>query len=258
MRDATLPSIPPCHETSLRYRLAPMVFPAATRHGMAFLNLKRNRYLGIGRADSLILSKYLDGLPTLDIWGTDAGELPNDDSRRAALLDSLTRSEILTLNRNPRSEIVSTKVSLDGDLVSIGYEITGEPSVGPREIALFLYCLLCSAVSLRVVPLRHIVRRVYHRRNAAVSNGYAFSLSGATKLVATFQTIRPYFFLSKDRCLLHALALIEYLAHHDQYPMLVFGVKTDPWGAHAWVQHGTFLLDCSPEQVCGLEQILGV
>jgi hypothetical protein len=257
MRDVTLATTQ-CHDARRRYRLAPMVFPTATRHGLAFLDLTRNRYSGIGCTDSLILSGYVEGLPTLDIWRADVGESLNDDSRGAALVESLSRSGILTLNPIARSEIVSTRVSLDGALASIGYEINDEASVGFGEIALFLYCLVCSAVSLHVIPLRHMLRRIYYRRVAAMSNGYAFSLSGTSKLVATFQAIRPYVFLPKDRCLLHALTLIKYLACHGQYPMLILGVKTDPWGAHAWVQHGTFLLDCTPEQVCGLEQILGV
>jgi hypothetical protein len=258
MTDAKLPTISTLQAARPCYYLAPTVFAAATRHGIAFLDLLRNRYSGIGCSDSLILAGYVDGLPTHEAWRMDTAESLNDDRRSAALLGSLSRIGILTRDPGARREIVSTSISLDGALTSVGDEINSEASVGPRTIALFLWCLMFSAVSLRVLPIRRVVGNIHRRRVAAIANGYKFNLSRTCRFVSTFRAIRPYFLLPKDKCLLHALTLTRYLAHHHEFPVLVFGVKTDPWGAHAWVQHGDYLLDSNPENICGLEQILGV
>ena len=56
----------------------------------------------------------------------------------------------------------------------------------------------------------------------------------------------------------HSLALVRFLARHAVFPTWVIGVRAKPWGAHAWVQQGTLLLDASPEQVCEYTPILTV
>ena len=245
------------HHLVQPYYLAPLVFSAATRHGLVFLNLASNRYSGIGCADSLILCEHVPSLPRLASWRAEAGGLLESDGPNATLLESLAKSGILTLKPAERCEVVSTHVPLEGPLASVGEEIVGKASVGPWQIAVFLWCLAWSVASLRFLPLRHTIRRVHRRRVTAILNGYEFNVPRTARIVATFRAVRPFFLVPKDKCLLGALTLIEYLAHHHEYPVLVFGVNTDPWGAHAWVQQGTFILDSSPEKVCHLEQILG-
>ncbi len=245
------------HAAPRTYRISPLVFASATRHGIVFLDLKRNRYSGINCSDALILSKHVDDVPRLDTWMSESGESSDANSIGSALLDTLLAAGTLTLNPGEKREIVSTQISLDGALTSIGDEITGRASIGLWQIVGFLYCLTWSAASLRLLPFRAVIRRVHRRRLAALMTGYSFNASKVADLVATFRGIRPFFFLPKDRCLLHALTLTNYLAHHSEYPVLVFGVTTGPWGAHAWVQHQDFLLDCNPEDVCHLQQILG-
>jgi hypothetical protein len=44
-------------------------------------------------------------------------------------------------------------------------------------------------------------------------------------------------------CLFDSLALIEFLAQHGLYPTWVFGVTSDPFMAHCWVQEGDTLLN---------------
>jgi hypothetical protein len=242
-------------ESHSTYCIAPLVFHSATRHGIVFLDLMRNRYSGLMRSDALRLSKYVDGIPMVDTW---LGEFPESNTKDAALLDSLLTAGVLTRTPTGIREIVSTPVPLNGALTSIGDEIAGNANVNLWQIGVFLIYLISSAASLRLLPLRHVVRVVHRKRLAALAKGYKFNLSRAADLVATFRGIRPYFFLPKDKCLLHALTLTRYLAHHGEFPVWVLGVKTDPWAAHSWVQQGDFLLDCNPEKVCHLEQILGI
>jgi hypothetical protein len=244
--------------TALTHRVSPLVFASATRHGIVFLDLMRNRYSGISCSDALVLSRYVADIPLLETWWGERDGSSDANSSESALLGSLLAAGILTLKLAEKREIVSTQIPLDGALTSIGDEITGHASIGIWQLVVFLRCLIWSAASLRLLPFRHVIRHVHRRRLAALAIGYNFNLARASDLVATFRGIRPFFFLPKDRCLLHALTLINYLAHHNEFPVLVFGVTTGPWGAHAWVQHQHFLLDCNPEDVCHLEQVLGV
>jgi hypothetical protein len=63
------------------------------------------------------------------------------------------------------------------------------------------------------------------------------------KLTAHFRWLRPWGYAVRDRCLFDSLVLIEYLAQFSLHPMWVFGVKTDPFAAHSWVQAGSTVLN---------------
>lgn len=239
------------------YSLAPLIFLCPTRDGVVLLDLKRNRYLGLSCPDSLALSKRVNGFPKVAQWidfeaSATAREFP------MTLLDSLLADGIVTSSPAGSNEVISTEIRLHGPLVSIGEEIVEKCRVRPTHLVNFLVCFLSSAASLRCVPLRYIVRRVYRRRSRAIVSGYTLNLSHVSELVDAFRSIRPYFFLAKDHCLLHALTLVHYLARYGEFPLWVFGVATDPWTAHSWVQYDEFLLDCNPEQVCSLEPILAI
>jgi hypothetical protein len=240
-----------------KYSLAPLIFLCPTRNGVVLLDLKRNRYLGLSCTDALALSECVNGFPKLDQWIDFEASVSARESPRV-LLDSLLADGIVTSSQARSNEVISTEIRLQGPLVSIGEEIIEKCRLRPTHFVNFLVCLLWSAASLRCLPLRYIVRTVYCRRSRAIANGYTLDLSHVSELVDAFRSIRPFFFLAKDHCLLHALTLVQYLAHYHEFPLWVFGVATDPWAAHSWVQYDEFLLDCDPEKVCSLEPILAI
>jgi transglutaminase superfamily protein len=238
--------------------MSPLMFTSVTRHGVVLLDLKRNRYLGLGYSDALVLSKHIQGFPALDQHAEFGVGTQVERSNHAPVLETFLRRGIITMGHVHTGNIVSSVVSLHGSLISIGDEITGQTVNPSRHVPTFLSCLVWSSACLRCVPLRLIVRHVYRRRSAAIAKGYTFSLSRTSALVDAFRLIRPYFFLAKNHCLLHALTLVNFLAHYAEFPLWVFGVNSDPWTAHSWVQQDHYLLDCNPENVCGLEPILAI
>jgi hypothetical protein len=242
------------HADALRYFMAPSVFVCATRHGAVFLDLTHDRYFGLGCSNALTLSKYVHEFPKSDYWKDSS----TSDASTSSLLESLLMAGILTSQAPEAREIVSTQVHLHGALVSIGDEIVREVPVRVRHIAVFSFFLARSAVALRWLPLRSVVRKVYRRRREAIARGYRFDLSRTSELVYVFRAIRPFFFSADGHCLLHALTLVNFLGHYREFPVWVFGVTTDPWTAHSWVQQDCFLLDTSPDKVCHLDTILGI
>jgi Transglutaminase-like superfamily len=75
-------------------------------------------------------------------------------------------------------------------------------------------------------------------------------------MVDVFRQLRCWVFAAEGRCLLHALTLVNFLSAYGLHPEWVFGVSTQPWAAHSWVQWGQFLLDTNPEKVCPYTPIL--
>lgn len=47
----------------------------------------------------------------------------------------------------------------------------------------------------------------------------------------------------ENRCLLDSLSLTAFLARRDLYASIVFGVTSDPFSAHCWVQSGKIVLN---------------
>jgi hypothetical protein len=77
-------------------------------------------------------------------------------------------------------------------------------------------------------------------------------------LVTAFVYLRPLFFTSKEACLLDSLTLVNFLAGYSVFPQWVFGVKTDPFYAHCWVQQGGFVFNDTPDYIRGFSPILVV
>jgi len=264
------------------YFLAPLVFACPTRHGVILLDLKRNRYLGLESSAALTLSRFVRSIPKHKEWTESNIENAGDPSTAsnpvrpgAVLLDlvrnryldlessdnllqSMLKEGLLTLSPAVESELAPTEIDLRCALVSIGDEITLAPRVRLRDIVTFVFFLLTTAIALRCLPLRSIVRHAHERRNRAYRRGYQLDVGEVSRHVSTFRAIRPYFFVAKDHCLLHALTLMKYLAHHREFPVLVFGVGTEPWTVHTWLQYERYLVDGNPEAVCRLEPILAV
>jgi hypothetical protein len=237
-----------------RYWLANLVFVAPTRYGAIILDLGRNRYLGIGQVETFALERVVEDWPAR----SSDSLAPSRHIAEKELIDSLASSGIIRLGpRMPRA-IPQAAVHLDGELVAIGDEIDAAASIHLGHIVFFVYTLIASYFALRFQPIASVIQSVHAHRLAAIRGGYDFDLRRASEFVSIFRRIRPYVFVAGGNCLLHALTLVRFLAHYNQFPHLVLGVKVDPWGAHSWVQYGNFLLDTNPEKVCGFTAILAV
>jgi hypothetical protein len=76
--------------------------------------------------------------------------------------------------------------------------------------------------------------------------------------VTAFVHLRPLFYTTREACLLDSLTLTHFLARYGVFPTWVFGVKTDPFYAHCWVQQGDFVFNDSPDFIKGFSPILVV
>jgi hypothetical protein len=246
------------HRATALYYLTPHVFACLTRGGAVLLNLKRNKYYGLCKTDGIYLASIVFNWPTREVGDpTNQSDVP-DESGKRRLVQALLDGNILQQSPPYRCDIDCSATSLDGALASIGDEIVEKASVRPTHLATFLFSLLSAAFCLRFLSLHFTVRFVSRRRTRAISTGYTFDSDRVAELIFIFRRLRPYFFVADGHCLLHALTLVNFLSVHREFPCWVMGVKTDPWGAHSWVQHGSYLLDTNPEKVCSYEPILSV
>jgi hypothetical protein len=67
------------------------------------------------------------------------------------------------------------------------------------------------------------------------------------KMTIIFKSVRPFVYTRHGKCLFDSLTLTYFLSSYGVCPTLVFGVRVNPFQAHAWVQHGSYTLNTTPE-----------
>lgn len=95
------------------------------------------------------------------------------------------------------------------------------------------------------------------RARMAMRNGPA-SPDARQELVAAYLRLRPFAFSAHDRCLHDSLALTHFLTAENVFAHWVIGVRTQPFGAHSWVQSGDTVLNDQHEHVRRYQPILVV
>ncbi len=240
------------------YYLSPRIFVRPTRQGAVILHLDHNKYYGLTRTDVQYLAKIVHNWPSDENIQFTSASPPERAPHTNDLISSLLESHILQCNPPEMDDIRSAPISLEGDLVSVGDELTESAPTLIKHVVTFVWSLLSATIRLHLFPFTFTVAHVYRRKLRATYSGYIFDPSRIAKLIYVFRRIRPYLFVAEGHCLLHALTLVNFLSIHGEFPCWVLGIRTDPWGAHSWVQQGVYLLDTNPEKVCSYEPILSV
>lgn len=61
-----------------------------------------------------------------------------------------------------------------------------------------------------------------------------------------------------DQCLVRSMSMLAMMHNIGAAPYLVFGVRTNPFSAHCWIQEGDIVLNDSPEHARLFEPILAI
>src|SRR5262249_42953237 len=140
-----------------------------------------------------------------------------------------------------------------------GY-FTIEVRTGFRELYRFLLAALRTSLQLRRKSLDRIINRERRLKEKARSSptNFAATAERLERCMATFLRLRPLIFTAHDRCLFDSLALKEFLRLHGIFPDLIFGVRSDPFSAHCWLQHREIVINDDPENVQDFTPIMVV
>jgi Transglutaminase-like superfamily len=212
-----------------------------TDAAVIFLDLKRNRYFGLGAQPATVLQSLLEARETSTL-----------SPDQLALANLLIERELLTENA----------------------EATGPaPAVMPRPTRSVdapharVPCHAGHCIRF-AQALRWAKRRMDHqplyatvcelRDQLACLSSEGGDPQRAIDLALVFRRLRPYLLTARERCLLHALTLVRFLILHQARAHWVIGVQTHPWKAHSWVQLDADVLDATPEQVVDYTPILVV
>jgi len=227
-----------------------------TQNAIFFLDLKRDKFLGVSANEMSTLARLVHGWPIKsDSTDTHPLAAARDDVEAA---ETYIQQGLLT--RDPKSGRSAQPVSLTEEqtLLSLGETQEYAGHIRPRHVLTFLIACSQAGWALQFRSLAYAVRSVQLQKARASSQQLNFNEEHCANLVMIFRRLRSLLFTTQDKCLFHALSLVNFLAMYHQFPKWVIGVQEAPFGAHSWVQHGQFVLDSSPESVCFYTPILAV
>ncbi len=236
------------------YWMPPHTRACVTATGAILLDLKRNRYFGLGYREARSLSTLASNW---SVASTTCGcvlepMLPDDAAR---LADALIKAGFLTPVAPTEPGPRFTSLDSSGTLTSVGYELATAAHLHLRHLVDFLRACIWAK---RAVDSRLLYSIACEVAEGKANATHEVELEHTIELVCVFRRLRPYAFAAKDQCLFHALALLKFLSHYNIYPTWVIAVRPTPWAAHSWLQLGSHVLDCNPEEISGYTPILAI
>jgi hypothetical protein len=227
--------------------------------GTVILDVKRDKYLGLGREATEMLADAVAGWPP-PLWQRSA--CPGAHAILQAtnkLCESLVADGVLErICESKQARAVVAPKDMRGEWISIGDELEVRARMTLRHVRHFFSAYVWARYSLARRPFSAVVEDVRARKQSRVRDMDRCDLRRVATMVDIFRRLRPFAFAAEGRCLLHALTLVRFLSKYQFHPEWVIGVTTQPWGAHSWVQWDHFLLDSNPEKVCGYTPIMMV
>lgn len=236
------------------YLLSEHVYACQSGSHVILLDVLRDQYLAVDAESARLLTESVYGWPT---FASGAASTVMADARRDTTIRRFLAEGLLTTDpraaKKPAKELIEPPSKA---LLEQNPETT--PVIQPRYVPDFLLSFGLAAAMLRLRHFAKVVTRVRARREREAANSGDLDLGDAAELVAAFDALRPFAFASKDACLLHALALLEFLSLHRIFPSWVFGVRTEPFAAHCWVQHRDVVFNDVPDYVSRYTPIMAI
>ena len=234
------------------YYLSRHVHLCLTGDHVVFLDLRRDKYQAIGRAERCALRNHVAGWPSCG--DLDCGHEARDSQ---ALLTTLLDHGLLTTDP-ALGRVVELPTAEPPTNVLIDDELARQRSISRRQALRFALACAKVAILLRLFRLDRVVDSIARRKRKALARGESSTLERDRELVATFNRLRPFAFSANTFCLYDSLALLEFLAMYDSYPCWIVGVHTSPFAAHSWLQQHGYLFNGPIDQVARYTPILVV
>lgn len=228
-------------------QLAPHVHACVVGSNTIILDLREDRYFGLPPEVSNHLWRAL-GQPT-----DDDKSRPQAGSAMEETLRELLARGILE-RRTQRSTSVSRASICTPQRALLDGYVSLEAPVRTIDVLRFVAAWALTSVRMRFFSLERIAQAL--RRESRHAREVNLDLDTARSFVIVFRTLRPFFFRANNACLFDSLVLRDFLRRSGVPAHLVFGVATNPFSAHCWLQKDDVVINDTPEYVRERTQIL--
>jgi hypothetical protein len=250
--------LPPPQECTLgaqklsmqQYYIRKDIYFCETDSGVIFLDLNSRQYFGVpkNQVDQLAIAVH--------DWSPRAHH-PNEhdeavESSPHRVISDLLRKGVLTRSEERRrSDVSNANVN-----PSRAYHFVRNvrTHLHARHVLTMALCVLKIRCALKLSRLRGVI----HRLQLPMLTVPTPRREELWELLDTFLFLRPWFYTTRDACLLDSLVLSHFLRSYGVAVTLSLGVHANPFRAHAWVQSGPVILNDTLENVSVYTPLLNV
>ena len=236
------------------YLLAPHVYPCVSGQHVVLMDLERDKYVAVVPAQRL--AGWVRGWPV--------GAAPEMESDRGAgagadtLVSQMLAHGMLVTDPHVGKPAVPVATARPARSL-VEFDLDLRPKASSAQLWRFGRSCLQAQLSLKLRPIQSIVEAVRDRKARCIARDSQPADPARLRALATaFARLRPLFYTLRSACLLDSLTLLHFLSIEGIHPDWVFGVKTEPFDAHCWVQYGEVLLNDIPDRVRQYSPILVV
>jgi Transglutaminase-like superfamily len=231
------------------YLLAPHVFPCVSGQHVVLMDLERDKYVAVVPAHRL--AGRVRGWP---VGAAQASGAHQGDAGADELISRLLAHGMLV--SDPRLGKPAVPVAIPRpERTLVEFDFAERPRTGAALLMRFARSCLRAQLSLKLTPMQSIVNGVRERKARLEGRG---PTCDSRALLRAFSRLRPLFYTVRSACLLDSLTLLHFLGADGICPDWVFGVKTEPFDTHCWVQQGEVLFNDVPDRVRQYSPILVV
>ena len=236
---------------SASYLLSPHVYVCVAGRQVVLLDLERDKYLALAHAHPV--GRWVRGWPVLPPHADRAnhGDSPAPEN---SLLAKMISQGLLVTDPTLGKE-ASPAVTDEAKVSLVEYDIHVRPRTSLGQLWNFFLAYAEARWWLKHRPIGDVVRAARLRKRSRAS---CTDIDTVRSLVTAFVHLRPLFYTARDACLLDSLTLTHFLARYGVFPTWVFGVKTEPFYPHCWIQQGDFVFNDTPDYIRGFSPILVV
>jgi hypothetical protein len=239
------------------YFLSPHVHVCVAGKQVVLLDLERDKYLAVAHPHPI--ARWVSGWPLPQpgpVTLVRDEEAPSGSAPENSLLAKMI-SQGLLVTDPALGKVAAPTVAEQPKVSLVEYDLYTRPRATLGQLWNFFAAYAAAKWSLGRRPIKEVVQAACLRKeHGAGASG--LDTTAIRELVTAFVHLRPLFYTARDACLLDSLTLTHYLARYGVFPTWVFGVKTDPFYAHCWVQQGDFVFNDSPDFIKAFSPILVV
>jgi hypothetical protein len=240
---------------SASYFLSPHVHVCVAGKQVILLDLERDKYLALAHAHPV--GRWVRGWPLPQTEAAThngmAARVPGPEN---GLLAKMISQGLLVTD--PAQGKEAAPVTADRPKVAlVEYDLHQRPRATLKQLWNFCAAFAVARWSLQHRPIKEVVQAARLRKKRA-TGASAVDVAALRELVTAFVHMRPLFYTARDACLLDSVTLTHFLARYGVFPTWVFGVKTEPFYAHCWVQQGDYVFNDTPDFIKGFSPILVV
>lgn len=216
-----------------KYRLSDHIAACRTGEYVVLLDCKRDEYFGLSMAECELIRPHVEGLPESATSDFESYlSEPIEDIAR--YLNRLCDQRIICAYSiaGPKKDGLQMPQAR-ADLIP-GYSEAWAP-LKFTDLRCFVSAVAWARYQISFNSILRMAANIERMRSDAGS-GDTCDLDLARSAVVRFDRLYRVIFSRPGACLFRSFALQRFLFHYGIYPYSVFGVATNPFRAHCWVQ----------------------